>query len=412
MGWEPVLDGKLADDAMTAVREIGDAIADHPEMRPEDATVFWAYVAGVLDDDTTAARYDAATNRLLERIEGGYGGLQLYGGLAGAGWVLAHVSDGGADEFLDAVDETLIDILGQTERWERDYDLIQGLTGWGVYFLERATSPSPAPRAREGVAKIVDALAAIAVRDGDLVSWHTGVHLLPPWQAERWPDGYYNVGVAHGVPGTVAMLGRVVGLPDAPPLARELCEGAARWVRTCKHPPPPAHGWFPSSQLSMRGGGPDRARNAWCYGDLGIAAAMWLAAIHTGAPIDEWRALAVDAATRPPEACGVRDPGLCHGALGLAHVCNRFYQASGDPVFRDAARGWVERGLAMRRADGVAGFSAWRMMPGEEAHFEATPDFLEGAAGCGLALLAAARGGDEPGWDRVLLSDIPTRKST
>jgi hypothetical protein len=38
----------------------------------------------------------------------------------------------------------------------------------------------------------------------------------------------------------------------------------------------------------------------------------------------------------------------------------------------------------------------------------AAPDFLEGATGVGLALLAGLAT-EEPGWDRLMLCDLPPR---
>jgi len=68
--------------------------------------------------------------------------------------------------------------------------------------------------------------------------------------------------------------------------------------------------------------------------------------------------------------------GFCHGAIGLAHIFNRLYQANGEPVFREAARRWFGHVL-------------------DESQ-------LEGAAGIGLALLAAMTP-LEPRWDRLFL---------
>ena len=155
----------------------------------------------------------------------------------------------------------------------------------------------------------------------------------------------------------------------------------------------------------MRPGHPAiRARTAWCYGDPGVAAASWSAARRLGTPTRDAEALARACAIREPALCGVRDAGLCHGALGLAHLNNRFFQASRDPVFRDAARAWFARGLAMRRpGEGVAGFFA---VEGDDARQRAAPGFLDGAAGIGLALIAGLQP-TEPGWDRLLLCDVP-----
>jgi hypothetical protein len=219
--------------------------------------------------------------------------------------------------------------------------------------------------------------------------------------------------VAHGVPGVIALLGVVAGQGDAElagaaARARELGAGATRWLRARPLPPDP-RGRFPA-MITRDAKQAERARTAWCYGDLGIAVALWSTAVRTGADATEWRELALECAQRPAELCGVADPNLCHGAAGLAHLCNRFFQASGDERFRRAARGWFEQTLAMRRpGEGIAGFLGQRSRTpgaGGPPELGAVPDFLDGAIGVALALLAGI-GHDEPGWDRLLLCDLP-----
>ncbi len=146
---------------------------------------------------------------------------------------------------------------------------------------------------------------------------------------------------------------------------------------------------------------------AWCYGDPGVAAAFAAA----GESLDDraLRAFALDvahaAARRPVESSGVVDAGLCHGAAGVAHVFHRLWRASGDPVCRDAALAWFERALE-RVADrpNVAGFATFGFERRREGEYVEDPGLLTGAAGTGLALVAAVSR-RAPEWDRFLLLD-------
>ncbi len=412
MTWEPVLEGELADEARAAARAIADDLGRlEPARRiPVDEALLWAYVAGAFDDADAARCFDAAITSLHERLETPFPALRLHGGVAGAGWVLAHISND-AGEFLEEIDRVLVAAL--SDPWPAGHDLIKGLAGLGVYFVERVRAG--ASTARPGVSRVVEQLAAAAEGLPEGTAWRSRPEILPAWQRARSPSGHHDAGVAHGVPGVAALLGTVAALRDpalepAAATARELCQGAARWLRARSLPPDP-RGRFPS-WVTPEPREPERARTAWCYGDPGIAAAMWSAAIRTGADATGWRELALEGARRPAERCGVADAGLCHGAAGLAHLCNRFFQASGDERFREAARGWFERTLAMRRSgEGIAGFTALQPRePGVDDTLvhQAAPGFLEGAVGVALALLAGL-GGEEPGWDRLLLCDLPPR---
>ncbi|SRR6266536_3468501 len=83
-------------------------------------------------------------------------------------------------------------------------------------------------------------------------------------------------------------------------------------------------------------------------------------------------AIARRADAREPEIAGVKDAGLCHGAAGLGHIFNRLFQATGEEVFREAARYWFERTLEMKRTgQGIAGFSVF--MRDEDAYSSALP---------------------------------------
>src|SRR5438093_719443 len=75
---------------------------------------------------------------------------------------------------------------------------------------------------------------------------------------------------------------------------------------------------------------PAPTRVAWCYGDLGIAVALFLAArcVNESSWQNEALALARNVAGRPPEQSGVKDCGLCHGAAGVGHLFNRLFQAT------------------------------------------------------------------------------------
>jgi hypothetical protein len=47
---------------------------------------------------------------------------------------------------------------------------------------------------------------------------------------EPGPRGYYNLGLAHGVPGVIAFLGKVCAVGVACDKARPLLDGAVHWL--------------------------------------------------------------------------------------------------------------------------------------------------------------------------------------
>src|SRR5262249_48325620 len=101
---------------------------------------------------------------------------------------------------------------------------------------------------------------------------------------------------------------------------------------------------------------------------------------------------------------GVIDAGFCHGAVGLAHIANRMFQATGMSAHRDVARAWLRQALAYRTPDrGLAGFQAFLPV---ERRWGDDASLVTGVVGIGLALLASVTS-VVPDWDRVLLCDLP-----
>jgi hypothetical protein len=329
----------------------------------------------------------------------------LYSGLTGVGWAAAYVGKllPGLDrpDVNDEIDETLLEHLGQSP-WRDEYDLIGGQVGLGVYALERL----PGSMAAACLERVIDHLARTAEHRHEGVTWWTDPAWLIPETRDKFPRGYYNLGLAHGVPGVIALLGCACAAGVATSKARPLLDGAVRWL-LAQQRADEAVDAFP---CWVGPGIPHvPSRLAWCYGDLGLAVALLGAARCVGETDWERSALAIAhrAAAWPTEQSGVIDAGLCHGAAGVGHLFNRLFQATGEECFARTARFWLERTLAMQQPDrGIAGYLSWS--PGEDGTlpWRAEPGLLTGAAGIALALLAAATP-IEPAWDHMLLASVP-----
>src|SRR3954452_6230771 len=86
--------------------------------------------------------------------------------------------------------------------------------------------PNPDPSAFRILEAVVDRLAERAERTPGGCTWFTPPELLPQWQRELCPKGYYNLGLAHGVPGVIAVLGGAVATGVRPDIVPQLLEGA------------------------------------------------------------------------------------------------------------------------------------------------------------------------------------------
>ncbi|HEX6863606.1 MAG TPA: lanthionine synthetase C family protein [Thermoanaerobaculia bacterium] len=408
--WHPILTGPEAARAEAVLDSIAEALAGWPAFPDDDPYgaslasgeaglgLFFSY----LDRARPGAGYselaDERLERAIDRLSSSFHQPGLFQGYLSIAWTIEHLRDReDPDDPNEEIDAALFELLAKTPGPE-GFDLTNGLAGLGAYALERW----PAPRAAACLARVCEHLEERAVTQENGVAWPIAEQSLYPQEREKYRQGLFNLGVAHGVPGVLPVLAQAVAVGAAPERTRALLSGAVAWLLSHKLPEggdsvfPDA--WGPGVE-------PQPTRAGWCYGDPGIAVALWVTARAAGEPA--WEAeslrLARTAARRPPESCRVHDACLCHGAAGLGHMLNRLYQATGDPELLAAARFWMVRALDLREPGrGVAGFVTWGPDAANRMDWRDDPSLLTGAAGVGLALLAAVTP-LEPAWDRFLL---------
>ncbi len=272
-----------------------------------------------------------------------------------------------------AIDEALGDEVARDR--EMPAELMRGLAGRAVYARQRLSRASGAALHDAIVARLV----AMAEPQPDGVAWRSAPD---PQHADRslcarYPDGWFDLGVAHGAPAIIAALAH-----GGHERAADTARAGMNWLwhqRTTGGGPA-----FPALA-----GEPPRDEPGWCYGDEGIGAVLFLAARTLGDPMWQARWLEVlqaAAARRAPTS----SLALCHGAAGLAHIDNRVYQATGASWARDAA---------IDRFDQL-----FDRLPGELDRL--LPGLLDGQAGIALAIIAAL-GSQPPTWDRALALSLP-----
>src|SRR5205814_920463 len=176
-----------------------------------------------------------------------------------------------AGEDIDAEVDVNEDVDGALLRlvasplWSGEYDLVSGLVGFGVYALERL----PRPAAVATLEAIVERLDELGERQSDGIAWLTPSRVLRAEARGSCPGAWYNLGLAHGVPGVIAFLGGVCAAGIAKARARPLLERAVSWLLARRSPEPAEAAFGCCVDRSNRR---EPTRTAWCYGDPGVAA--------------------------------------------------------------------------------------------------------------------------------------------
>lgn len=420
--WEPILSDTLLANARAALDAIiedvrnSDAVVVHSANTLSEFGLLFGYMSQIDNRTEWEQLTGDYLERSIEKISGAYGGWTgLYGGISGVGWSVEHlmrllegnretVYSEDADDPIEAIDAYLIRTM-ESGGWHGPYDLISGPVGFGTYFLERL----PRPSAQRGIDLCLDEIEKRHEKSWGGTTWHTPPQEIPYHQLKHAPDGYYNLGVAHGIPGVIKFLSEAVTAGIERPGLGEMLVDSVRWLLARERPPQSLSrysSWF------VPGLDAGDSRLGWCYGDLGVGAILFGVGKQIGR--SDWQVAGENLLLRctewQSEEAIVRDAPLCHGAIGVAHIFNRAYQSTRNERFKHAANSWYERGLEFRKpGEGVGGFFSYT--PDKDPIWEADYSFLSGGVGVALALISAMYP-IEPNWDRMLLisDSVPARK--
>lgn len=331
--------------------------------------------------------------------------LGLFNGLSGYAFATRYLARGGtryrnAQAEIDAALHPAISrrcgFLKSQEQFAcSDFDAISGFAGIAAYLLTRQDDPG----AQTILLEVVEFLVALLGDDRKPPRWYTPSHLIAGESMQRgFPEGNLNCGLAHGVPGPLAVLSLAYECGVRLPRLEDAIERAACWLIQNRSD----DAWGPNwpSAWGVAGPGaapaPPVARAAWCYGSPGIARALWLAgrALHRR----EFQDLAQEALTaafrRPFATLKLDSPMFCHGQVGVLQITWRLARETQDAALIQATAFLTESILA--RLDTTPDTDP------TVAHPLTTRWLLEGLAGMALALFTVGESAS-PDWDRAFL---------
>ena len=390
--WRPALGGEQARAAVGIAREVATRLrwrqqVDAAAMRAQRQTAFpesinWrpysiaqgyaglALMAEYVDRCCAGEGWDDVARYYLELAAWGAEGepqasLSLFAGLAGLGYTAHYLSRGTRySKLVAAIDAALLPRVA-TLAEEVDatsdglsvsnFDVISGLAGAAAYLLCRANDAT-SEAAAAALRSVVDCLVRLVLAQGTLPRWYTPPGLYgDPKMVVSYPHGQLNCGLAHGIPGPLALLAlahrqgvEVEGLHEA-------VERTADWLTANRFDDEWGVNWptavpvevitsgtTPMLTLLRKAPAPATtspngpSRTAWCYGSPGVARALWLAGDALGR--DDLQTLAVSAMEavyqRPLAARQIDSPTFCHGVAGLLHITLRFAHDTALPLFQ------------------------------------------------------------------------------
>ncbi len=366
--------------------------------------LFFAYIFKFFKND----KYGDIALKLLEDIisESNQIGnnYSLANGFSGLGWLFQHLVNidflhPSEVEVLDSLDAMIYDSL---ETNAENYDLLYGLIGKGVYFLERKDSVYSG----KALKKIVHLLYENAMSpNSEFAYW------IDSLNSELNNDTTISLGLAHGMSGIVSFLIEINQQGIETLKTGELIDQAVKWIFKQKLTTKDRTSIFPAYQ-----GENSSSRMAWCQGDLGIL--IMLEKLNERNLFTDKIQLLKTCLDRDLESsyvdCQIHnkllDVTFCHGTSGIMHLFNRL---SLNNQINNASKiqYWLKKTLdsiATNRSTLLSKTGVTTFSLGEDNTNKIWMEevgILQGASGVGLVLLSLLFP-QECNWDKIFLTNL------
>jgi len=276
------------------------------------------------------------------------------------------------DEILNDIDDILLEHI--EEFYQQDnLDILHGLVGLGLYFLEREHTL--------GVDKITEIIMSKVFRTEEGYVY---------WRKYDKYDNYKSVidlGNAHGMGANIFFLTKVLSKTPENEEIKEIIDSAIGFfLDNSQEITDEIYCYYPlkieADAYDANSFEPSNSRLGWCYGDLGTLYTLLMASKH----IDnkKYYDIIVDklahVATRTYDKEGfIIDAGFCHGTSGIALLFNNVYDITGKDVFWKTATYWLEQTLIKKDNTQPEGYVNYGFVI--ENSDEKNISILEGLAG-------------------------------
>jgi lantibiotic biosynthesis protein len=365
--------------------------------------LLFAYLSKLFPEKNLTGDLNNYLNDLCESLTSEELTHNLSGGVAGIAFVFQHLRNMNVLDTADALDfsemDEFIKLAVDSDSKTGNWDPLHGMTGLGIYFLERNKETGE----RKYLEKIVDRLADMCANADGRRVWITPGN-------KNYNDNY-NFGLAHGMPGVLSFLARVYSRGIKQHEISEMIVSSLAFLLDHEYSDDPLYS-FPAALPVFQGVKQNKSlpRLAWCYGDLSMANTL----VHCGKALNrrDWYekgiSVAVKTTHRTLENSGCIDATFCHGTVGLAHQYHRLYQITGNRIFEKARDYWLNMTQEHFYKPGqeAGGYHAG-VYSEKTGEFEFVPKYglLEGSMGIALVYLSILYD-IKPGWDIIFMTDV------
>lgn len=314
-------------------------------------------------------------------------------GKAGVNWLFTYLykNFGFIDlDTLDAIrnDDEYLKKISINNLEHGNYDFLHGALGVSYYLLYDTSTID-----LEYHKKIIAILKSQFERDKNFLYRDS---------SDKNPElRKISLGLSHGLPSIIRYLAECVKHSIEKKTSIELCRKLIHLLKTYQNQDV-SSGYYPTMIHLDEAIQDGSSRLAWCYGDPGVAIALYNTATIINEPDLKSHSMKVMLNTlskTTPDAAMILDSCICHGTYGLAHIYNRMWNMTKDIRFLNAAEHWIKIGQSFALVEDNE--LEYRKYNALEKKWNKNHSLLEGNAGVGLALYSMET--NDFSWDYCLM---------
>ncbi|MDA3893244.1 MAG: lanthionine synthetase C family protein [Salinivirgaceae bacterium] len=336
--------------------------------------MFYAYYYKYTKDFKVYKKFSQSIENSISYIEKESVGYSFSHGLSGIGWAISHFNklkllDGYSEEFLSGFDEIIAE-CSLSDLRTGNFDYLHAGLGGCLFFLERPKSQ----KRMQYFEVVFDIIYSLRIEEGDGCYWDFDFF-------NKSQDNYLNLGLAHGIPSVILLLCRLYNIGVKKSIVKGVILKACNWLLRQKDV---AKEVFPSHLVNGKPG--KTSRLAWCYGNLGVAYALFKASEAINENILFLEALKIFSSTAKRTDFikeRISDANICHGSIGVALFYKKMYLDVSNQEYEEVYKYWRDVTLKYAKYNDVgSGFKT-----NHNNNYYEDYGLLEGIVGVGLGLL-------------------------
>lgn len=301
------------------------------------------------------------------------------------------------DFIFERVDSFYLKPLGHLIDTQRStdsmlYDVIEGIAGLGGYALKNLHIPRFEKLSHQIVKILVNLCNTITVAGSKVPGWHLPSDKISG-QFFASQNGYFNLGLAHGIAGVLCFLSIALLQGVEVPGQKEAIEKIAGWLSEWSFIKDTMIRWpYQISWEEETGLHPPLAepsRDGWCYGVPGISRALYLAGKSLCKPdLKDFAMTAfLQLFNRSSAEWQAYNPALCHGLGGILLLAKMMAEEEGGESLTQHVLDLQKQITSLYDSKLPFGFNDTEQVRFTRFLKMSTPGFLEGTSGTLLSLL-------------------------